>query len=186
MSSIGEALETDKIVRTLFWRIAKSRVSEGPPMHVRMIIPLLFCALISQTGCILLPIPTQERKVLAGTPVLNEQLVFLASNVTRKSEVMDRLGSPDVIWEEARLFAYNWVVRQGILIWAVGGGYSGAAGISDIPKRYILLIQFDDQDRVKRFERAVRPSYKSYGDFLKEWIDGSDKKSSERLNQRQD
>jgi len=68
----------------------------------------------------------------------------------------------------------------------VGAGYSGAAGISDIPKRYILLIKFDDQDRVQRFERAVRPSYKSYGDFLKEWIDDSDKKSSERLKQRQD
>lgn len=184
MSSVVEALEADKIVSTLFRRIAKSRASEGPPMHVWMIIPLLFCALMSQAGCILLPIPTQERRVLAGTPVTNEQLIFLAPNVTTKNEVMDRLGSPDVIWEEARLFTYNWVVRQGILIWAVGGGYSGAAGILDIPKRYMLLIQFDDQDRVQRFERAVRPSYKSYGDFLKEWIGDSDKKSSERLNQR--
>jgi len=186
MSRVVEALYADKIVSTLFRRIAKSSASEGPPMHVRMIIPLLFCSLISQTGCILLPIPTQERKVLAGTPVTNEQLSFLASDVTMKSEVIDRLGSPDVIWEEARLFAYNWAVRQGILIWAVGGGYSGAAGISDIPKRYILLIQFDDQDRVQRFERAVRPAYKPYGDFLKEWIGDSDKKSYERLNQRRD
>lgn len=140
-------------------------------MHARMIVPLLFLVLIIQTGCILLPIPTQDRKVLAGTPVTNEQLVFLVSNVTTKSEVIEHLGIPDVIWEEARLFAYNWVARQGILIWAVGGGYSGAAGISDIPQRYILLIQFDDQDRVQHFERAVRPSDKSYGGFLKEWVD---------------
>lgn len=186
MSSVLETLEADQIASALFRWIAKSRAPEGAPMCVRMIIPLLFCALISQTGCILLPIPTQERKVLAGTPVTEEQLVFLALNVTTKSEVTVRLGSPDVIWEEARLFAYNWVMRQGILVWAVGGGYSGAAGISDIPKRYMLLIQFDDQDRVQRFERAVRPPYKSYGDFLKEWIGDSDKKSSERLNQRQD
>jgi hypothetical protein len=151
-----------------------------------MIIPLLFCALISQTGCILLPIPTQERKVLAGNPVTEEQLVFLAPDVTTKSEVITRLGSPDVIWEEARLFVYNWEMRQAILIWAVGGGYSGAAGAWDVPKYYMLLIQFDDQDRVERFERAVRPPYKSYGDFLKEWSGDSYKKSSERLNQRQD
>jgi hypothetical protein len=50
----------------------------------------------------------------------------------------------------------------------------------------MLFIQFDDQDRVQRFERAVRPSNKPYGDFLKEWIGGADKKSSERLDQRQD
>jgi len=185
MPSFLEALQMDRIVGDLSRRIAKSIVPEGPSMRVGMIVPLLFCALISQTGCILLPIPAQEYKVLAGTPVTEEQLVFLASNVTTKSEVIDRLGSPDVIWEEARLFVYNWVVRQGILIWAVGGGYSGAAGISDIPKHYMLLIQFDDQDRVQRFERAVRPSYKSYGDFLKEWIGDSDKKSSEELDQRQ-
>lgn len=176
MPNILKALKVDQIGRALLRGIAKSRAPIPAPSCVRMTIPLLFCALISQTGCIVLPIPTQERKVLAGTPVTEEQLAFLVHNVTTKSEVMVHLGSPDVIWEDARLFAYNWVVRQGILVWAVGGGYSGAAGISDIPKPYILLIQFDDQDRVQRFERAVRPSNKSYGDFLKEWIADSDKK----------
>lgn len=176
----------DQIVNALFRRIAKSRAPEGQAMCARMIIPFLFYALISQAGCAFLPIPTQERKVLAGNPVTEEQLVFLAPNVTTKSEVITRLGSPDVIWEEARLFAYNWEIRQGILIWAVGAYYSGAAGMSDIPKYYMLLVQFDDQDRVQRFERAVRPAYKSYGDFLKEWIGDSYKKPSEKLHQRQD
>lgn len=151
-----------------------------------MIIPFLFCALILQTGCVLLPIPVEEQKILAGKPVTEEKLAFLTISATRKNEVMTRLGNPDVIWEEARLFAYNWDMRQGILLWAVGAHYSGAAGMSDIPKHYMLIIQFDDQDRVQRFERAVRPPYKSYGDFLKEWVGDSDKKSSERLNQRKD
>lgn len=186
MSRVLAALDADRIVIALFRRIAVRRAPEGPPMRAWKIISLLFCAMISQNGCILLPIPTQESKVLAGTPVTEEQLAFLVLNMTTKSEVTARLGSPDVIWEEARLFAYNWDVRQGILVWAVGGGYSGAAGVYDIPKHYMLLIQFDDQDRVQRFERAVRPSNKPYGDFLKEWIGGADKKSSERLNQRQD
>lgn len=182
-SGVLVALDTDQLVSTLFWRIEKHRHPEGQSMCVRMMIPFLFCALVSQTGCILLPLPTQERKVLAGNPVTEEQLVFLVPNVTSKSEVMTRLGSPDVIWEEARLFVYNWEMRQGILIWAVGAYYSGSAGISDIPKHYLLLIQFDDQDRVRRFERVVRPPYKSYGDFLKEWIGDFEKKSFERLNQ---
>lgn len=94
---------------------------------------------------------------------------------TTRSEVVARLGNPDVIWEEARLFAYNWEMRQGILVWAVGAYYSGAAGVADIPRHYMLLIRFDDQDRVQRFERAVRPARETYGDFLKEWIRNSDK-----------
>lgn len=151
-----------------------------------MIIPVLFCALVLQTGCVLLPIPVEEGKVLAGKPVSEEQLAFLTPSVTMKNEVMTRLGTPDVIWEEARLFAYNWEMRQGVLLWAVGGHYSGAAGMSDIPKHYVLIIQFDGQDRVQRFDRAVRPPFQSYGDFLKKWVAASDTKSSERLNLRQD
>jgi outer membrane protein assembly factor BamE (lipoprotein component of BamABCDE complex) len=179
MSSVLDAVDADQIVSALSRRPAKSRAPEGQPMFARMIIPFLFCALILQSGCVFLPIPTQERKVLAGNPVTEEQLVFLTPHVTMKSEVMARLGSPGVIWEEARLFVYNWEMRQGILIWAVGAYYSGAAGMSDIPKHYMLLIQFDDQDRVLCFERAVRPPYKSYGNFIKDWIRDSNKKSSD-------
>jgi len=142
--------------------------------------------MVSLNGCVVLPIPTGERKVLAGKPVTQEQLAFLTPKVTSKMEVVDRLGSPDVIWEEGRIFAYNWEMRQGVLLWAVGAGYSAVGGIADIPKRYVLLIQFDDQDRLRRFERAVRPAFKSYGDFLKEWVRHSDKMSPQAPNDRKE
>lgn len=156
-------------------------------MRIRMLISWLLCAMISQTGCVMLPIPTREGKVLAGKPVTQEQLAFLVPNVTTKKEVIQHVGSPNVIWEEANVFAYDWVVRQGVLIWAVGGGAgpaSAAAGVSDIPKRYKLLIQFDGQDRVRRFETVVWPTHMSYGDFLKEWVRDSDKSSPQGLNHK--
>ncbi|MCD6681658.1 MAG: hypothetical protein LT102_13590 [Burkholderiaceae bacterium] len=146
---------------------------------------LLLCTLALQAGC-MLPIPTQERKVLAGKPVSEEQLAFLTPGVTTQREVVDRLGQPDAIWEEARLYAYDWVMRQGILLWAIGGGYSGAAGMADLPRNYLLLIQFDDDDRVQRFERAVRSPLESYGQFLEKWVAGSATKSSEEPNPRRD
>lgn len=144
-------------------------------MRIRMFIPVLLCALMPLNGCLLLPIPTTEGKVLAGKPVTQEQLAFLAPNIRTKEEVKERLGSPDVIWEEAHLFAYNWVVRRGVLIWAIGGGYSADAGLKDIPKRYVLLIQFDEQARLRRFEKVVQPEFKSYGALLKEWVSTSEK-----------
>jgi hypothetical protein len=164
----------------------ESRALDRQSMRARLLIPVLFCALISQAGCIVLPIPAREHVVLAGKPVTEDQLDFITPKVTTKSEVVARLGSPNVIWEEARLFSYDWEMRQGILIWAIGAHYSGAAGISDIPSHHMLLVRFDDQDRVQHFERAVRPPFKSYGDFLKEWIADSDAQSSERSNQTQD
>jgi hypothetical protein len=155
-------------------------------MRIRMFIPVLLCAMMPLNGCMLLPIPTTERKVLAGKPVTQEQLAFLAPNITTKEEVKERLGSPDVIWEEAYLFAYNWVVRQGVLIWAIGGGYSADAGLMDIPKRYVLLIQFDEQARLRRFERVVRPEFKSYGALLKEWVRSSEKTPPQGSNNRKE
>lgn len=133
----------------------------------------LLCAALSLTGCIALPISTNEDKVLAGKPVAEDQLAFIVPKVTTKREVIDRLGSPDVIWEDARVFAYNWEMRQGILFWAISGYTTGAAGAEDIPRRYALLIRFDEQGRVERFARKVRPWSGSYGQFLQEWLKNS-------------
>ncbi len=144
-------------------------------MRIRMLLLSLLYLMILLNGCVVLPIPTKERTVLAGKSVTQEQLAFLVPRVTTKSEVMERLGSPDAIWVEAHLFVYDWVMRRGILICALAGGYSSAAGAMDIPKHYMLIIQFDEQNRVRRFKRAVRPAFTSYGDFLKEWAMDSER-----------
>ena len=63
---------------------------------------LLLGMIVSLSGCIMLPLPASE-KLLAGTPVTQEQLTFLTPQVTTKQEVIERLGSPNFIWEDARL-----------------------------------------------------------------------------------
>jgi outer membrane protein assembly factor BamE (lipoprotein component of BamABCDE complex) len=118
----------------------------------------------------MVPVPTGEDKVLAGKPVEEEQLAFLTPRATTKQEVLEHLGNPIVIWEDARVFVYNWKMRQGILFWAAGAYYTGGAGMTDIPKHYLLLIQFDEQDLVLHFERAVCPMHKSYSECLTEWV----------------
>jgi hypothetical protein len=155
-------------------------------MRIRIVIPLLLCAIILQTGCVILPIPTTERKVLAGKPVTQEQLAFLTPNVTTKAEVIEHLGSPNVIWEEAQLFSYDWTVRGGVLLWAVAGYYSADAGMEDLPKPYSLLIQFDDHGRLRRFEKASHPAFQSYGNFLKEWVSEGDKAVPSKFDDRKE
>ncbi len=142
----------------------------GPEAVVARAHWISACAALALAGCVALPISTHEDKVLAGKPVTEEQLSFLAPKVTTKREVIERLGSPNVIWQDARVLAYNWEMRQGILFWVVSGYTTGAAGAEDIPKHYVLLIRFDEQDRVERFERTVRPSTMSYGEFLERWL----------------
>ena len=119
-------------------------------------------------GCAL-PIPTPEDTLLSGVRVTQEQLAFLTPSVTTSTEVIAQLGNPHLIWEDARIYAYDWEMRQGILVWVVAGPASAAMGVEDIPKRYALLIEFDETWHVRRFERTTRDWFTSYASFLREW-----------------
>lgn len=127
----------------------------------------------------MVPLPTPENKVLSGKQVKEEQFSFLSPSITTKQEVFERLGNPTVIWEDARVFVYRWEMRQGILFWAVGAYYSAALGMTDVPKKYLFLIRFDEQDRVQHFEKAVCSPYRSYAECLIEWVRDSSKKASQ-------
>jgi hypothetical protein len=125
-------------------------------------------------GCVAI-LPTTENKVLSGEKISNKQLVFIEKDVTSKSEIIDQLGPPDIHLIDKNIFAYNWETRQGIILWAIGYGLSGQAGIIDIPKNYVLLIQLDDEDIVKNYEITTQSWYESYGDHLMEWIQEDEK-----------
>ncbi|MDD2315836.1 MAG: hypothetical protein RBR01_05265 [Desulfobacterales bacterium] len=124
-------------------------------------------------GCIMVPVPTKQDRALAGKPVTEAQLSFLTPKITTMEEVVERLGNPNIIWEDARVFVYHWDMRQGILFWAVAGQTAGA-GMEDIPKHYLLLIRFDEQSRVVRFTRTARPLLQPLADFLQQWLQNSD------------
>jgi len=131
-------------------------------------VPLaLACALLA--SCIVVPIPTPGHKVLSGQPVTDEQLAFLQAGKTTRAEVHSNLGAPDILWEDADIYVYQWELRQGMLFWAVGGGYQAVGGMADIPKHHLLLIDFDRRGRVRRFEKAVRPLGTPCAEFLKDW-----------------
>lgn len=154
---------------------------EGKPMkHLRSILPRIagcsraaalgLALAVFSAGCVALPIPLPETKVLEGRPVKQEQLAFLTPTVTPKTQVLEKLGEPNVIWEEANLFGYYWTMRCGVIIWAAGGGYTADMGVIEIPKRYVFLIQFDQKDRVRRFEKVAHPVFTADGEFLRQWI----------------
>lgn len=142
-------------------------------MNTRPAFVAALVAIAWLSGC--LAVPLSEPKVLEGAEVTPEQLEFLAAGVTTRDEVVERLGQPDIEWEDARVFSYDWDMRWGVLIWAVGGYSVGYVGITDIPVHHLLLIEFDEDWRVRRFEHVVRDELKPYSDLLLEWKAASDR-----------
>ncbi len=131
--------------------------------HILLLILLLGCL---ASGCILLPIPTSETKVLSGRRVTDEQTSSLQVGVTTKTDIVMLLGAPDVFWEDQRIFAYNWTVRRGVIFAVI---FTGAVGIFDIPKGYVLLIQFDENAVVQRFVRVTGSLSEAYREVVVKW-----------------
>lgn len=154
------------------------RASRALALDTRTLIPLLLLVMVWLNGCVplALPIPTGQ-KVHWGKQVTQEEVAFLTPNVTTKQEVIDRLGNTTRVSENDRLFVYAWNVHWGYLPWVlvpiapVPVGSSGnTEGIKDINIDYLLLIQFDEQDRVRRFEKVRVPLFKSAGATITEWV----------------
>lgn len=131
---------------------------------------LLACVVLLAGGCVVLPIPTGEDKVLEGRPVTEFQQSFIKPGVTTREDVLRHLGQPYIIWEDARVFVYRWDMRQGIFVWIVTDGRQIAGDAHDVPKHYLLLVQFDGDNVVSRSERTTRPLSRSAPDFLMDWV----------------
>ena len=116
-----------------------------------------------------------ENKVLSGERITDQQIVFIEEGTTSKAEVEDHLGQPNVHLIDRNIYAYIWQTRQAIMIWAISNGYQGSVGALDIPKNYVFVIQFDDQDRVTNYDITTRSMFITYGDHLMEWIHENEK-----------
>lgn len=117
-------------------------------------IAILVSALGS--GCVIIP-TTEHVPVVGPTRGLIDQetLESIRVGVTTREEVLLRLGEPDVVMRNERLFAYHWVTNTGYVIGGGGatGSITGGGGVGAIrQKRYLALVEFDEQGIVKRHE----------------------------------
>ena len=126
-------------------------------------------------GCVAIPIPLPENKVLSGNEVEKEALSFVITGTTTTEEVVKALGPPSIHIMGENIYVYDWVKRQAIVLWAVGYGYDGAAGIQEIGKHYVLFFRFDENDQVTDYEMTSRSKFESYSDHLLDWIKESKK-----------
>jgi hypothetical protein len=142
----------------------------------KALLILLFFALWLQ-GCVLVfPVPSSKEEILSGKKITKEELTFIQEGMTSKNEVIERLGPPSVIWKKANILAYDCVSKWGDLyviavVGAVGGvGGFGGGGSQQLAETHILLIQFDENDLIKRFEKISIAGSDHYGNLLEKWV----------------
>lgn len=107
-------------------------------------------------GCVIIPTKEYVTGPTRGR-IEQETLASIRDGATTREEVLVRLGEPDVVMRNERLFAYHWVTSTGYLFVAPvpGGPYGGGGGGYEGPlwqTRYLALVEFDEQGIVKRHE----------------------------------
>jgi len=117
-----------------------------------------------------LPVPMSGRDRFTEKDTFN-----IRPEVTSKSQVINCLGEPDIFWETERIYVYKWDRLQAVVIGFIPAGYTGQIFALPLEEQKALLIQFNENDRVKRIGTATRPPFKSYGDFLVDWLDQGSK-----------
>ena len=113
----------------------------------------LFCGvllILVVQGCVVLPVP---KRTIAGTEIEAARLGFIQPNVTSHSRVVNELGPPDGNFEDIRVIAYAWESSGGLVLWIVPLVNTGAQMIE---KPNVLLIEFDENEHVRRFELTQR------------------------------
>ena len=129
----------------------------------------MFCFFyLALQGCVIIPLP---EKCVSGDEVTPEELTVMQPARTTKKEIVELLGEPDIFWIDENIYAYNWTMRWAVMPWAVGTPYQAAAGIEDLKSDYVLLLQFNKDDRLLRYEKIKRSLFESYGKLLEEWAD---------------
>lgn len=99
-------------------------------------IPLL-CT-FALAGCV--PIPVFEKK-----PFQDETMQFITAGSTTKEDVLLTLGEPGGVWQDRTVFAYTGWRRLAVIEFYGGGS-------ADIPEESLLVIEFDDDGAVKRYD----------------------------------
>jgi hypothetical protein len=123
-------------------------------MRPAVIILLPLLSLIVSGGCVAVPIPHPEYRVVQSRRWIKPQdTAGIRAGVTTRADVMCLLGEPDFWWgADDRVLAYQWTTSNLGVAWAAGGGYQGAAGFIDVPIHHFLVVSLDPQHRVRKIE----------------------------------
>ena len=106
------------------------------------------------SGCAILPFPTKEHGLTSGRgQILPEELASLEKGKTTREEVLLRYGEPSLVLNDQKILVYKWMVLAGGYVWVVViPPFGGAVGGGDIPKEYVVTLEFDGEGRLVRFE----------------------------------
>ena len=135
----------------------------SPSRLIRLSPPPFVCLVLSSLlfGCVI-PVPRSQQ-------ISEESVIEIKLGETRRTEIIEMLGTPSLVWETERVIVYDAGTNSSIFF-IIPAGYSAAFGMINGGNESIVM-QFDEADVVVRLDRSWD---RIDGAFLREWIHGKE------------
>jgi hypothetical protein len=149
------------------------------------ILALMFSLLL---GCVIIPIPTAEHQIEGSKTrgeITERTLKFMRPGATTREKTLLTLGGPDSVWNNETIFAYQWLMVGGYVFVGFGvGSPAGMGGHADTAawyNKYVLLVEYDARNIVKRCEviRVNGQSAPIDRELIEKWLASGRSESAE-------
>jgi len=111
-------------------------------------VKIIFVLVLVLFSSACLVIPTPEHRDHGRVPCDDEKTAFMVKDTTTKEEILLKLGEPDLVLNQERIFVYRWEM---VAAYFFVGGYGAGTG-GPIQKPHFLIIEFNDRNLVSRHE----------------------------------
>jgi hypothetical protein len=111
-------------------------------------VKIFFALLLLLFSSACMVIPTPEHRIGGRVPCDEEKTAFMVKDTTKKEEVLLKLGEPDLVLNQERIFVYRWEMVAAYFF--VGAYYSGGGG--PIQRPHFLIIEFNERNIIRRHE----------------------------------
>jgi len=116
-------------------------------------------------GCAIVPLPSSRH------PIDSRKIAdfkFVRKSQPTRDEVIAKLGPPDAYLADLHVACYriNTVTRRKLflLLFVIPTGVIREQGYD------LALVQFDENDRVKRYGLVLQYSYENYQSVARQWV----------------
>ena len=126
----------------------------GGQVNSLLMLATFFMILLFNSGCVYVPLPPLD----SDKGVINEELIkSIKPGETTREDLLLVVGAPDNQYEQDRYFIYEWEAVEGAFV-----GY----GVADHIITHYFCVEFDEDNRIKRFAHFKSGLFKSKDDVL--------------------
>jgi hypothetical protein len=126
-------------------------------LKIRPLTILFFSVLLLllNPGCLIIP-QGHKNIELSGKRIEEEKLNFVVPGKTTKAEFIEKVGQPYLMMDDFGVMAYYWKMLAAYMPWLLVGYTGMAGGMEELSLQYMLLVAFNDNGCITKYE-TIRP-----------------------------